>query len=57
MFRTPSDISDKRARYVRIAALARRLGVDIDRARTTVIELSRQHGITVDEAIDALRRK
>jgi hypothetical protein len=54
-FRTPSDISDGRARCAAVAALAKRLGVDIDRARAMAVELSRQRGITVEEAIEALR--
>ena len=55
MFRTPSDVSAARARWVaRVAALARRNGVPVDRARAMVIALSTERGITVDEAIDAL---
>jgi hypothetical protein len=56
-FRTPSDISDARARWAaRVATLAARLGVAVDHARAMAIDLSIQRGITVGEAIDALDR-
>jgi hypothetical protein len=55
--RTPSDISDARARWAAgVAVLARRLGVPVDHARAMAIELSIQRGVTVDAAIDALDR-
>jgi hypothetical protein len=54
-FRTPSDVSGARARWVtRVATLARRKGVSIDRAHAMTIALSTERGVTVDEAIEAL---
>jgi hypothetical protein len=54
-FRTPSDMSGARARWIgRVAVLARRKGVSFASARAMAIALSTERGITVDEAIEAL---
>ena len=55
--RTPSDISDARARRAaRLVALARRRRLTLDQVRSMAIALSLQLDITVDEAIDVLAR-